>query len=666
MDLKFFDQKIDRKSEIELLLNNFRNRITYFEPYTTYILKSRIQDFNRREELLFYAPYWLTEICNTEFPISKTRRTVLANLLGVVHITIQDKQIDNQKIMGDDFAILSLKSNLLFLETIDGLNEVYHEYPLFRYYLRKYFDEFTNATIHEKENHWRKFQDFGENEMHYLGKKFAPVKIACAGTLILGNNVEEIISVENLIDDYYTGYQLIDDIEDWKEDFELGNFTYFLNQLNRRRQLIDIINVDEDILKNTIYEVVEDAKLYFQRALDQSKKLQLLQLFNHIKRKIEQIDSIYRNEKALTTNSNYLIHPNVIQFERRRKFYIYNTHNNAFARIDKTAKRLLTLINCDLSLDSILANQKTNQKAEYENIALSLAKHNFIVKNDQIGVKAKTRVFHVNGIHPIMRLEIVLSQFNIQRIYDYLELFFHSCTNSYNREIILINKGKSEINIIDVVNKIGSVAEVLHQNLKMHLLIGEQILNENFEVFISCENIYSIALFADTFWRESKKKPNLPEKVKFILNKDVNSKHIRYKDWIFPCSQNLQEIQYFQQEFKRQEYLNSMNKSEMEQRLNNRAINCNAGISSLCITEAGEITPCFWHNEKERQKDQFSFDAIKKMQMKHLNRTLGTKCQECKIVNLCAGGCQYEETENQFCKIQRKEFEEVIVERNAD
>ena len=194
MDLMFFDRKIDRKAEIELLLNNFRKRITFLEPYTSYILKSRIQDFNRREELLFYAPYWLTEICKAKFPISKARRTVLANLLGVVHITIQDKLIDNQKIMGNDFATLSLKSNLLFLESTDELNEVYHQYPLFRYYLRKYFDEFTYATIHEKENHWGKFQDFGENEMLYLGQKFSPVKIACAGTLILGNKVEAIIS----------------------------------------------------------------------------------------------------------------------------------------------------------------------------------------------------------------------------------------------------------------------------------------------------------------------------------------------------------------------------------------------------------------------------------------------------------------------------------------
>jgi squalene-hopene/tetraprenyl-beta-curcumene cyclase len=104
------------------------------------------------------------------------------------------------------------------------------EVPFWNYY-SQYLTENIQAQILERERHWKQFTSYTKEEFLCIAAgKIAMSKCTPAALAVLSGAEHKLPALAASHDAYNAACQLIDDLEDWKEDFTSGHYSYLLTR----------------------------------------------------------------------------------------------------------------------------------------------------------------------------------------------------------------------------------------------------------------------------------------------------------------------------------------------------------------------------------------------------------------------------------------------------
>ena len=110
-------------------------------------------------------------------------------------------------------------------------------------YFEQYHEEYVHAILLERLRHMEIALPCSEEEMILITKgrsavgKWIPTAMAC-----LAGREEEVEPLESSLDAYYIGLQFMDDIMDWRSDYQRRNFSYLLTRCISDHDLIEAVN----------------------------------------------------------------------------------------------------------------------------------------------------------------------------------------------------------------------------------------------------------------------------------------------------------------------------------------------------------------------------------------------------------------------------------------
>ena len=163
----------------------------------------------------FYPLTFIEEFPN--IPIEIYQDLAVAGKLHFKFCLYYDKIIDNrEKVTPEELFAFNMYN--------EKANKILHHYfkkdSIFWKYYDKYLKEYVSAVLEEQNKHYNSIDEkFTEQDFYRIAKgKSAFAKYIPAALAILSNEAEKIEIFENFQDDFYVGFQIFDDIRDWKED----------------------------------------------------------------------------------------------------------------------------------------------------------------------------------------------------------------------------------------------------------------------------------------------------------------------------------------------------------------------------------------------------------------------------------------------------------------
>lgn len=174
-----------------------------------------------------YAPWLLAEVLQIR------SRTAIKSVLPpwmnfYAYSLFLDDVLDMEN--KSDAAPLLVASGLLLERGIARLYEGLAPDTKVRVQLDKYFLESAQAVFREFDRHRNKLHSYQPHEIRGLGEKVSLLKL-CAASLLLADGAEkvdeELLLPVGLL---ATGMQMLDDVADWREDWQSGNYSHLLTQ----------------------------------------------------------------------------------------------------------------------------------------------------------------------------------------------------------------------------------------------------------------------------------------------------------------------------------------------------------------------------------------------------------------------------------------------------
>ena len=189
--------------------------------------KARLKDRDGAPLLGEFAPWMLSDILAVESPNSAER--ILSPWMGLyVHTLLLDDIIDtNDKRVA---APVLIASSLIAERSIRRLHEMFPHDSWVKLKLDESFLEMATAAIDEIQNHRNSLQIYSEKDIADIGKKFSILNLC--GAMLLGDSREDVLDDSALlpVSLLSSGMQLLDDITDWYDDWQIGNYTPLLTE----------------------------------------------------------------------------------------------------------------------------------------------------------------------------------------------------------------------------------------------------------------------------------------------------------------------------------------------------------------------------------------------------------------------------------------------------
>ncbi len=199
--------------------------------------------------LSFLLPFWL----QTTFPVQREicRHIVAGNIFGFLYFLIQDAVMDT--LPGEYQGDLLPLGNLLYLDFFEQYRQLFPGNSPFWSYLNQYFREWADSVARERRGYWKPQQDSSGPELIQLAHKAAPLKICGAAACLLNDNETAIRPLAKAIDAVVISFQLLDDWDDWREDLEIGNCSFFLSQVMRLCDIKEFSTLEESHVQTAVY-----------------------------------------------------------------------------------------------------------------------------------------------------------------------------------------------------------------------------------------------------------------------------------------------------------------------------------------------------------------------------------------------------------------------------
>lgn len=177
-------------------------------------------------QIEWYAPLWLGEALGV--PVEQTRQVAVTNVLGMVYIRIHNDLMDGEPYPADSIFMATLAPSL-YTRCIQIFAKLFTGDSPFWHYLGQYLNEWGSAYAWERRHHWLQVGSYSEQEIKALtAGKGAPEKICCAALALLANREDVLPTLETVIDLRSATAQLLDDMQDWREDWSRGRYNIFL------------------------------------------------------------------------------------------------------------------------------------------------------------------------------------------------------------------------------------------------------------------------------------------------------------------------------------------------------------------------------------------------------------------------------------------------------
>jgi len=208
----------------------------------------------------------------------------VATQLYAEYAILLDKLIDQQKSGSEIITILSLSNYYRQEEALKLFHKLMDRTPEFWRYKDKYRRQHFLAIIKEKMSHQGSVNTYLRREMEIISHgKHALAKIVPVAMGLMADDEEKIKPLTKSQDLFTVGFQLYDDLRDWRIDYRKKNFSYLLTRILLESNLGQVGNLkelpDEDTVGRSIFfsglynETLQMADEYFKKAIDCVKKL---------------------------------------------------------------------------------------------------------------------------------------------------------------------------------------------------------------------------------------------------------------------------------------------------------------------------------------------------------------------------------------------------------
>lgn len=223
-----------------------------------------------------------------EVPIEKVRALASAAMYGSLHIFVEDKIIDQ----GSGKTEIVLLSNILLHKALHNLYRLFQHDSDYWKYFDAYYEEYIIALLNEKQNVW---QMHDQKEFVEISKgKSSLLKCILCGLAILGDKKHVLPVLNRTLDYFVVALQLMDDIVDWKEDFESKQLSPMLHSAisdfkseNKDKDL-NVEELQTFLYGSTIIEsTLEESNVWLYNSLDAVKDLKCDPWKNYLKYCIE-------------------------------------------------------------------------------------------------------------------------------------------------------------------------------------------------------------------------------------------------------------------------------------------------------------------------------------------------------------------------------------------
>lgn len=223
----------------------------------------------------------------------KLRVIAIASELLAEYVVILDKLVDDQ-IENKEKRWLSLLANTFRYRRVLGLfHALFGDTPTFWRYLEQYSREWDRALLAEKMEHHGTPRPYSETEMEVIARgKAAVAKIVPTALAILSQSEEQIDPITESQDLYAVGFQLYDDLRDWKGDYERGQYSYLLSKAildyDLWKETESNSKPDQETVGKTIYfsglaeATMKKAENFFERATNRVCELEGSGWFKYI------------------------------------------------------------------------------------------------------------------------------------------------------------------------------------------------------------------------------------------------------------------------------------------------------------------------------------------------------------------------------------------------
>lgn len=180
----------------------------------------------------------------------------------LLHDHYRDGQLKDRSELLTLHACLERRSHQLLVDLFEEETYFWDLYDRFEVDYR--------LAISEEELHVNRINEYGIEKMFQIGSgKMALHKATAAAILLQAERADLLPILELMLDHFYAAMQLVDDIEDWQEDYLSQNYTYPLTNLIPRSQWPHpILSIDE--LDQLFYArpYLEQLKSDFEMAYD--------------------------------------------------------------------------------------------------------------------------------------------------------------------------------------------------------------------------------------------------------------------------------------------------------------------------------------------------------------------------------------------------------------
>jgi hypothetical protein len=279
------------------------------QPYFSDGSLSSPQTGNVRVAVFF--PYWSAE--NYQLEEESKQTIILAGIYYAEYFLIEDTLIDTLQIDRRQRSSLWILANIFFMRAMQTFCEVFASDSDFLIsYIPRCTIEYWE-TVGWESSYGYRARSWSEKEIRKLGKKLSPLKVITTALALLGGQKRPIPELAALIENYHVGMQMIDDIDDWKEDLVNRNFTFFLSNCasDMRTSRPSYRQIIRKAPKSALARNVETSARFLKDSKNLARRMRLQSLEEFLSILLFAVDNLYAACEH---------HPGVVMKEGASKF----------------------------------------------------------------------------------------------------------------------------------------------------------------------------------------------------------------------------------------------------------------------------------------------------------------------------------------------------------
>ncbi|OBZ08847.1 hypothetical protein A8L34_22075 [Bacillus sp. FJAT-27264] len=218
------------EEELRLVFEDSRRTISAFPEPLQGQGMSYLDHFNvftagsHKNYICYLLPFWLRD--GYGLTVEVTRQMSRGNVFLMLYFFIQDDLMDSH----ESFARSHLPlANLFYVEFLKIYRQLFPSDSPFWSYFSRYISEWADSVSNEHTG------DYFNNNRLKISHKASPLKLSSTAALLLTGHDEVVTSSEAMMDDVLFTLQMLDDYEDWEEDWTSGSYNSLLSLANSHR-----------------------------------------------------------------------------------------------------------------------------------------------------------------------------------------------------------------------------------------------------------------------------------------------------------------------------------------------------------------------------------------------------------------------------------------------